>query len=159
MSSRIQEAANWSWLVPKDLGPKALFGCSASPAWAELMASAKHWLCGVPQDRNLPSCPRHLNVPWRMARRPAWPFGGGRGTGDRADTTPRQWSRNSGATVGTRHAKKKKKNKKRGSANKGPSEAGGGGHETASPPPPPHPEAFSKPQAEPYCRSQAKFNF
>ena len=65
MSSGIQEAANWSWLVPKDLGPKALFGCSASPAWAELRASAKHraGCAGYPEDRNLPSCPRHLNVP------------------------------------------------------------------------------------------------
>lgn len=37
------------------------------------------------------------------------------------------------------------------------SRAEAGEHETATPPP--HPEAFSKPQTEPYCHSQAKFNF
>lgn len=153
MSSRIQEAANWSWLVPKDLGPKAPFGCSASPAWAELRASAKHWLCGVPQDRNLPSCPRHLNVPWRMARRPAWPFRGGG-----AQATGRHDSQTMESKLRGPCGHKTRGEKKHG-APQTRARVRRGGHETASPPPPPHPEAFSKPQAEPYCRSQAKFNF
>ena len=65
ISSRIQEAVNWSWLVPKDLGPKALFGCSANSPWAELEAPAKHspGLAGYPEDVGLSSCPGHLNVP------------------------------------------------------------------------------------------------
>ena len=88
-----------------------------------------------------------------MARETCLAFPGvGQGTGDRADMTPRQRSQNSGATVGTGHAKKT------GLRKKGPSEAGVGDLKRP-PPPPPHPEAFSKPQAEPYCRSQAKFNF
>lgn len=50
------------------------------------------------------------------------------------------------------------KTQERHSENKSLTQAGGGGA-LILPLPSPHPEAFSKPQTEPYCPSQAKFNF
>ena len=135
-SSGVQEAANWSWLVPKDLGPKALFGRSANPTWAELRASAKHspGFAGYPEDRNLSSCPRHLNVPLEDGPgRPAWPFWGRTGNQGRHDSQTMEWKPRGDCGHRTR-------GKKRGSANKGPSEAGG--RAAASPPPPPTPRPF-----------------
>lgn len=108
MSSGIQEAANWSWLVPKDLGPKALFGCSASPAWAELRASAKHraGCAGYPEDRNLPSCPRHLNVPLEDGPGDLPGLSGWGGAQATEQTRLPDNGVETRATVGTGHAKK-----------------------------------------------------
>lgn len=130
MSSGIQEAANWSWLVPKDLGPKALFGCSASPAWAELRASAKHraGCAGYPEDRNLPSCPRHLNVPLEDGPGDLPGLSGG-GAGHRRPS--RHDSQTMESKLGPLWAQDTRK--KRGSANKGPSEAGVGDLERPPP--------------------------
>ena len=156
MSSRIQEAANWSWLVPKDLGPKAVFGCSASPAWAELRASAKHraGCAGYPEDRNLPSCPRHLNVPLEDGPGDLPGLsGGGAGHRRRGRHDSQTMESKLRGHCGHRTLEKNGAPQTRARVRRG------WGTWNGLPLPPPDPEAFSKPQAEPYCRSQAKFNF
>lgn len=131
MSSGIQEAANWSWLVPKDLGPKALFGRSANPTWAELRASAKHspGFAGHPEDRNLSSCPTLGG--WPRTTRLAFP-GAHRQPGQTrlpdngVETQGRLWAQNTWEKTGLRK--------------QGPER--GGGKCSGLPPPPPTPRPF-----------------
>lgn len=78
MSSRIQEAVNWSWLVPKGLGPTAPFGCQASlsglnTALAADMLPLPPWVPGGCESVQLP--PGNLSVPSRASpQQPVWPY-------------------------------------------------------------------------------------
>lgn len=97
MSSRIQEAANWSWLVPKGLGPKALFGCWASPGWAEVGNSKT-------QPRSADALPLPRGAPPGDVSLSGWPWmaqgrqcGLSGNTGNRTRETPKQWRQYWGA--------------------------------------------------------------
>lgn len=134
MSSRTQEAVNWSWLVPKGWGPKSLFRCSASGRCVDVGTATHSPGCrhsppasGSPEDGVGPPALGHLTVPSRDGPvLPAWPSPRPLG---RCDSPTR--SQTSGPAVATGPGRT-------GSMHRSHTEAAE--HETAAPAP--HPEAF-----------------